>query len=179
MTYKTILAITLAVVLIGATNSATTVFAENDKDNAKSRTLSDFCAKLDDKNGFPALVCSAISVLQAEISHIQQTPGPAGPQGPAGATLPVRFYIVSAPATPVSGIPNQAFFGATASCNLGDAATGGGYISDPTFPDGVQIFHSAPSPPAGTPTGWEVDGHNISGGTKFVSVYAVCAHSGP
>ncbi len=83
MTNKKILTTILVVILLGAISSVTTVFA--DKGKNQPTTLSAFCAKLDGKNGFPALVCAAIANLETEIHNISLTPGPQGPPGPSGA----------------------------------------------------------------------------------------------
>lgn len=59
-----------------------------DSDKNQPSTLAAFCAKMDDKNGFPALVCTAIANLETEIHNISLTPGPAGKNGTNGTTGP-------------------------------------------------------------------------------------------
>ena len=104
MTNKIVLTAILVVILFGSI-SATTAFADNDKgkDNDKNKptTLAAFCAKLKDKDDFPALVCAAISDLQNQINKIQLTPGPQGPPGPPG---PPGTPGNSGPATPTMWI---------------------------------------------------------------------------
>jgi hypothetical protein len=76
--------------LAGTITSGAIAFADKDKDkNNPITTLAAFCAKLDDKHGFPALVCAAFSSLETQISNISLTPGPAGPQGPPGISVTV------------------------------------------------------------------------------------------
>jgi Collagen triple helix repeat (20 copies) len=89
--------------------------------------------------------------------------GPRGPQGPAGATnVTVRLGTLA------SG-------SATATCNPGEVAVGGGGTSfDPLL---AFLRSSAPTPPAdgGTPTGWAVAEARQDGTAAVVQAYVVCA----
>jgi len=68
--------------LAGTVTSGAIASADKDKDNHNPiTTLAAFCAKLDDKTGFPALVCTAFSSLETQITNISLTPGPQGPPG--------------------------------------------------------------------------------------------------
>jgi hypothetical protein len=84
--------------------------------------------------------------------------GPQGAQGPAGATnVTVRSSQTSPDGT------------ATASCNPGERATGGGGSA----PDGY-LYESSPSPQGGTPGGWQVKA-DIGGSPVNVTAFVVCA----
>jgi len=68
--------------LAGTITSGAIASADKDKDHHNPiTTLAAFCAKLDDKTGFPALVCTAFSSLETQIANISLTPGPQGPPG--------------------------------------------------------------------------------------------------
>ena len=89
-------------------------------------------------------------------------PGPRGPEGPAGLTnVTVR---TGAPATSV----------ATATCNPGEVAVGGGGTTS-----NVQLeFLRASTPtPAGsaTPTGWSVSALQPDGNDATTQAFVVCA----
>jgi hypothetical protein len=66
---------------------------------------------------------------------------------------------------------------ATASCNGGERATGGGYAQATSIPNTNLFFGaSRPSPTSGTPTGWFVQLTNTHASTQFSGlVYAICA----
>ena len=69
----------MALLLVGTVSVSSSFALADDKDkNKKQKTLQDYCATLDDKNGFPALVCTAIlnisnsiQGLQDQITHIR------------------------------------------------------------------------------------------------------------
>ena len=61
-------------ILLISTVSISSNFAAADDDknkNKKQKTLQDYCASLDDKNGFPALVCAAILGITSSIQNLQ------------------------------------------------------------------------------------------------------------
>ena len=83
----------VTILLLGAV-SVSSNFALADDKNKKPKTLQNYCSTLDDKSGFPFLVCMAISDLQNQINHIQLTPGPQGPPGTINAqTCPSGEYL--------------------------------------------------------------------------------------
>ncbi|HET7337253.1 MAG TPA: hypothetical protein VFJ23_05115, partial [Candidatus Nitrosotalea sp.] len=62
----------IVILLIGTVSSSNIALADDDKNkNKKQKTLQDFCSTLDDKTGFPALVCTAISSITSSIQNIQ------------------------------------------------------------------------------------------------------------
>lgn len=62
----------MAILLIGTISSSNFVAADDEKNkNKKPKTLQDYCATLDDKTGFPALVCAAISSITSSIQNLQ------------------------------------------------------------------------------------------------------------
>ncbi len=80
----------IAVILLASPLASGNAFAD-DRDGHGTHhpiTLASFCATIDDRNSFEALVCTAISNLETEIHNISLTPGPQGPAGPQGATGP-------------------------------------------------------------------------------------------
>jgi hypothetical protein len=121
-----------------------------------------------------------------------QKQGVAGPAGVAGAAGATRVTVRTAPLAINHTSCNQFFPGgpytcigsgtATASCEPGERATGGGY-SKPA--DGAvavpSMQESAPTPTSGTPTGWTV---TVAGTTTVgsgspppteMSVRVICA----
>ncbi len=60
----------MTIILVG-TVSFSSNFALADDKSKKQKTLQDYCATLDDKNGFPALVCAAISGITSSIQNLQ------------------------------------------------------------------------------------------------------------
>jgi Collagen triple helix repeat (20 copies) len=123
-------------------------------------------------------------------------PGPPGPAGPAGAQ---GIQGIAGPTGPTGATGTTGTNGtngatnatvrtagltvnanstnnATASCNGGEKATGGGWAQASTIPPN-QLFADANRPsPLGTPTGWFVNLQNTSGTTQFTGlVYVVCA----
>lgn len=62
----------IALLLIGTISVSSNFVLADDKDkDKKQKTLQDYCTALDDKNGFPALVCSAISGITSSIQSLQ------------------------------------------------------------------------------------------------------------
>lgn len=60
------------ILLIGTVSSSNIALADDNKNkNKKQKTLQDFCSTLDDKTGFPALVCTAISSITSSIQNLQ------------------------------------------------------------------------------------------------------------
>jgi hypothetical protein len=117
----------------------------------------------------------------------QGVAGQAGPAGPAGAT---RVTVRTAPLAINQASCTQLFPGspyncigsgtATASCEPGERATGGGY-SKPADGAVPSVQESAPTPTSGTPTGWTV---TVAGSTTAgsgspppteMSVRVICA----
>lgn len=84
--------------------------------------------------------------------------GPAGPAGPAGAT-----NVTVRESAPANGT-------ATASCNPGERATGGGGSSPPGY-----LFESRPAQTSGTPTSWQAQADDGSGNPASVQAYVICA----
>jgi hypothetical protein len=105
--------------------------------------------------------------------------GPTGPQGPAGATGP------AGPAGPANVVvrfvdemtPDGSNDSATALCEAGEKATGGGVslISG----DSAHTFYfepgGVPNVNSGTPTGWQASWFQNSGSNETIRVYVVCA----
>lgn len=64
----------IALLLIGTVSVSSNFALADDKDkdkNKKQKILQDYCTTLDDKNGFLALVCSAISGITSSIQNLQ------------------------------------------------------------------------------------------------------------
>ena len=109
------------------------------------------------------------------------TRGPAGPTGPAGppgvkgatgmtgARGPVNVVMRIGTATAVAA---NASATASADCNAGEMATGGGFFTQAD----VQVTASRPVPlTAGAQaTGWQATVKNTTGSTAFVGAYAMC-----
>jgi hypothetical protein len=122
------------------------------------------------------LTNKAIKSLKGNLGP-QGRQGPTGPQGQQGAQgangatdVVVRF---------VQSVTSSGSFGnATARCNRGERATGGGVEVTGTL-NGV--WYSAPggrpvpNNAGDTPTGWYSDWFNGSGSTDSFRVYVVCA----
>jgi hypothetical protein len=117
-------------------------------------------------------------------------PGPPGPQGPQGIQgLP---GTPGTPGTPggngTNGATNvvvrttglavaaSSTNSATANCNGGEKATGGGFAQATAIAPN-QLFVDANRPsPLGTPTGWFVNLQNTNGSTAYSGlVYVICA----
>ena len=65
---------------------------------------------------------------------------------------------------------------ATAGCNVGEKATGGGFAQATAIaPLSLFVDASRPAPFPGTPTGWFVDLQNTSGSSYVGLVYVICA----
>jgi hypothetical protein len=60
----------ITLLLVGTVSVSSNFALADDKDK-KQKTLQDFCTNLDDKNGFPALVCTAISGITSSIQNLQ------------------------------------------------------------------------------------------------------------
>lgn len=58
-------------IILVSTVSISSNFALADDKSKKQKTLQDYCATLDDKNGFPALVCTAILNISNSIQGLQ------------------------------------------------------------------------------------------------------------
>jgi hypothetical protein len=96
--------------------------------------------------------------------------GSKGELGKNGATnVVVRFGEGTA--------ANTAVGEATANCNAGERATGGGPQLWNGGDTGNDYLDSMPVPSGTgeTPTGWRVVWDNVSGGSDTIHVYAVCA----
>ena len=185
-------ALLIIVLLLVGTVSVSSNFAladDKDKDKGKKNpplTLASFCAKIDDKNSFQALVCVAISDLYTKIQNISLTPGPAGkdgatgpagPQGPAGTgtfSIVMRTNSITAIAGSTASVK--------ISCNPGEVVTGGGgnappgwmmsssYLAPPIFFPG--------NPPI--PGGWIVIAHSDSSASSgALTAQVFCATIGP
>jgi hypothetical protein len=94
--------------------------------------------------------------------------GPAGAAGPAGPTAVVQRYGSS-----VNVATNQ-IGTASASCNAGERATGGGF-----WQQGGEMQSSRPMPlgDGATATGWQATLHNTTASTHAFGAYAMCAAS--
>ena len=141
------------------------------------------------------IVKSAITsskVKDASLRSIDFAPGQllAGPQGPNGPQGPkgdkgapgtngvdglsaTNFVVRRGTAVNVTaGAGGQA----TAQCNPGERATGGG--NDGGGNASVwKVATSTPTPNTNgaTPTGWRVDAQNMSGASYFLGAYVICA----
>jgi hypothetical protein len=85
LTQKLSALLIITILLVGTVSITSNFVLADDKDKTKKpKTLQNYCNTLDDKSGFPFLVCMAIADLQHQINNIQSTPGPQGPAGPQG-----------------------------------------------------------------------------------------------
>jgi hypothetical protein len=119
--------------------------------------------------------------------------GPAGPRGPAGADgtdgvdgadgadgvdgtegAPGATTVVIRHGADTN-IQASTIVTATAECNAGERATGGGGTSGNAT--GVHLKHSAPTPSAQgeTPSGWSATYENTSGSPAVIRAWVVCA----
>ena len=96
--------------------------------------------------------------------------GKEGPPGKSGATNVVERF---AEATVANGGVGEA----TANCNAGEHATGGGPRLWAGGDAGTEYLASVPNPLGSgeTPNGWTVEWYNTSGGAEVVRVFVVCA----
>lgn len=131
------------------------------------------------------------AAASAKKKKVKAKPGPPGPQGPQGIQGPPGANGTNGTngtngsngatnvVTRTTGLTVNATLTneATATCNAGERATGGGYAQATTVPNNQLFFGaSRPSPTSGTPTGWFVQLSNTSGTTQFVGlVYVICA----
>jgi hypothetical protein len=93
--------------------------------------------------------------------------GPQGPQGPQGAQGPPGQAGV--PTVTVRSSPEETN-SATADCNTGEAALGGGGTSSDGF-----IWDTGPNVNSGTPTGWTAQALQADGSDATVQAWVVCA----
>jgi hypothetical protein len=96
--------------------------------------------------------------------------GPKGELGKSGATNVVVHFGEGT-------VGNGSVGEATANCNAGERATGGGPQLWNGADTGNDYLDSMPVPSGTgeTPTGWRVVWDNQSGGSDTIHVYAVCA----
>ena len=97
--------------------------------------------------------------------------GPAGPQGPAGVVGSVTTRNV-ADREADSGVPVTDVL----ACKSGEIAISGG-LSVAGATSGITVLQNRPTPETGTPTGWQVEVRNQSGGPVTVTSYVECAAS--
>lgn len=113
----------------------------------------------------------------------QGIPGAQGPEGdPAGASAVARFETSQLGQTPPSGLAQ-----ATAICNAGEVAVGGGgsFVSG-TDAVGDQMSFSVPTGPGGSPVadgnapvGWRAKGKNTSNVNLTWRTYVLCVKANP
>ena len=97
--------------------------------------------------------------------------GDTGSQGSAGATN-VTIRTGAAVTVPTTGSRTAT---ATASCNTGEKATGGGYTAGRRE---ITAYEDQPTASAGsTPTGWKVTSYNAGSGnnSNTLTAYVICA----
>jgi hypothetical protein len=96
--------------------------------------------------------------------------GDTGAPGANGAT-----NVIVRDGTPVLAVANGATGIATAQCNAGERATGGGNSISGSA--GWQVEESFPTPgtTGSTPTGWRVDALNGTGGPANLVAIVICA----
>jgi hypothetical protein len=107
----------------------------------------------------------------------QGATGAAGSQGATGATGGTGATNIIKRTT--EGTLGNVFSKATAQCNAGEVATGGGADWDSTASDGWPVVaYSVPNPydAAAVPTGWAVEIDNISGsGSVQAIAWVLCS----
>ena len=102
----------------------------------------------------------------------QGSQGPQGLQGTAGATNVTVRFAESSPGTTANSVES-----ATANCQAGERATGGGVESfnHNSFGD-LRVAVRQHKPPSGTPTSWHVKTWwTVSYASAFIRAYVVCA----
>lgn len=95
--------------------------------------------------------------------------GATGPEGPPGATnVLVRQGIEESvqPSTTDT---------ATANCEAGERAVGGGGTNNGTVGVHLKESHPTPATQGETPTGWSVTYENTSGSIAFIRAWLICA----
>ena len=94
--------------------------------------------------------------------------GEPGPAGPNGATKVVVRY------SEAKGVQPGASGHATAGCEAGERATGGGaWANGKVFV--TQSYPAASASAGETPTAWGIDAYNSDAGVKVFRAYVVCA----
>jgi hypothetical protein len=121
---------------------------------------------------------SAVTLSKISTSARKSLTGPTGPAGPTGlqgntgmtgARGPVNVVMRFGTATAVA---SNASATASANCNAGEMATGGGFFSQVD----VQVTTSRPSPltDGAQATGWQATVKNTTASSAFVGAYAMC-----
>ena len=107
--------------------------------------------------------------------------GPRGPRGLTGATGAAgATNVVMRTGTTVVSNAGGNPGGASASCNAGERATGGGpFVAEAETVGGsngvITGSHPTPETPGGVPTGWEVEFTSGAGQAMTVTAYVICA----
>jgi hypothetical protein len=174
----------ITLLLVGTLSVSSNFALADDKDkDKKPKTLQDYCKTLDDKNGFPALVCTAISGitnsiqnLQDQINHIQLVQFPQRcPTGQEMVGIDIQGKIICEISTaqsqtsvivtlsktsiqvdPHVGAPDVLLTGAAIGLSPNTAVTIGdglGNVFLTGTSDSKGIFSWPISIPAGSPTG--------------------------
>lgn len=115
---------------------------------------------------------------QTGATGAQGPKGDAGATGPQGATGPAGAGATSVITTRFvdTTTPNNTNGGATASCNAGERATGGGVQLRAGNSRNTYYFEpgGVPNTTSGTPTGWNANWFQDSGDSEAIRVYVVC-----
>ena len=152
--------VALFVALGGTSYAAVTITGRNVADGSLSGTdiKNGSLRGTDVRNG--SLTAGDLS--SKTISSLRGSTGATGPTGPTGTFGAVTVRTIDYK----SGPP------VTASCLSGEVAVGGGVLSSQ---NASWIRVSAPTPTAGTPTGWQGQAVNSSNLGVNAAVYAICA----
>ena len=111
------------------------------------------------------------SLLSADFKSGQLPAGPRGPQGPQGAQGPQGPPGQARVPTLTVRTGAETSGDASADCNTGEAALGGGATSS----DGY-IYDTSPNVGSGTPTGWVASAaHPADDSAAQVQAWVVCA----
>jgi hypothetical protein len=158
--------VALFVALGGTSYAAITITGENVKNGSLSGT--------DIKNGSlrgPDVRNGSLTAGDLSANTIASLRGSTGARGATGATgttgAPGTFGEVTVRSAVYSAGPP-----AIASCRSGEVATGGG-VATSIGSSFVRV--SAPSPPAGTPVGWQGQVLNTANAAVSGIVFVVCA----
>ncbi len=157
-----LVALTALVLALGGTSYAAINLSANSVGTKHLKKNAVTTAKV--KNG---------SLLSADFKRSQLPAGPRGaqgPQGPQGAQGPQGpAGQARVPAITVR-TGAETTRDASADCNTGEAAVGGGATSSDGF-----IYDTSPNVASGTPTGWVASAEQSDGSDASVQAWVVCA----
>lgn len=157
---KSILTLSITAILVAGMFMFSPILVDADNKKKQTCPAGQVVTGIDRKDN---IICSA---LPAGPQGIQGEQGPPGEQGPAGTTVP-QSYINTGNADIA---PN--FFGAaTANCDSGDIATGGGGNIGKVVLPPIAVLYSIPNISS---TSWSFGIVNTDSFVTSITAYVVC-----